>query len=141
MNIIVSFTDDDSPDNYNPAQTSFVAKPRIDNTDIYRPGEWGKTRPDNPESQNIKSSTEENSLSWADNPGFQSDTTPAGTNGGYFALFTSTVTPKKGTSGQKTDKVMYWGVQFNVVDGEIKDAVAVEITKEQYDELMKKSIK
>jgi RHS repeat-associated protein len=136
VNIIATVTDDDNPNNYKPSQKSFIIAPKVDNTDPLRPNEWGVVRPDNPESQNVKA--DGNQLKWADNPGFKTPGTQAGTNAGFLAIFSSTVTPQKGTSGTPTDKVLYWGVQFNVVDGKIVNPVATQITDKQYMEFLKK---
>jgi len=144
VNVIATFTEDDNPNNYKASQKAFLIDPRVDNTDPHRPGQWGVVSPDNPESQNVK--TEGNQLKWADNPGFQTSGVPAGANANFFAIFQSTVTPKNGNAGTPTDKVLYWGVQFTVVKGEIVNGVqketykpvATQITEKQYLELIKK---
>ena len=89
----------------------------------------------------------DDNLIWSDNPGMEISGRPtASVEENFFAIFKSTVTPKKGTSGKPTDKVLYWGVQFSVVKGKIVDGkakntykpVATRISKEQYDELIEK---
>ena len=131
VNIVVTVTPDDSPDNYDPVQVSFVIEPVGQNTDPNRPGESGKESPDNPEKKNV--TTKGNTLVWFDNPGLETrGIPPAGVNKGYVAVFSSTVKPKKGTNGKQTDIVLYWGLKLDVQNGKIVNAVAVPITQAEY---------
>jgi len=145
VNIVVTVTSDDSPDNYEPEQKSFVIALNVNgesierNSDPLRPGEVGVEKDDDPEEKNVLSSG--NKLIWYDNPGFQAtNTTQKGVNGQFVAIFASTVKPKKGTDGKATGIVCYWGVKLVVVEGRIT-AQAVRISKEDYEERTGKSKK
>jgi RHS repeat-associated protein len=131
VNIVVNVTPDDSPSNYDPIQKYFVISPEGRNTDVNRPGESGRESPDNPEKKNVIRTDDK--LVWYDNPGLNTKgIPPAGVNGTFIAVFSSTVKPKNGTTGKKTDKVLYWGVRFEVKDGKIVNSMTTILAQEQY---------
>ena len=139
VNVVVTVTDDDSPQNYKPVQRAFVISPDVDNQDPNRPGKARVEQPDNPEKGNVTAKGKQ--LIWSDNPGVQVSGTPiGGSRGTIYSLFVSTVKPKdeKKGEGKATDKVMYWGVRVEVEEGKIVKAVATEITKQQYQAEYKK---
>jgi RHS repeat-associated protein len=112
VNVVVTVTDDDSPQNYKPVQRAFVISPDVDNQDPNRPGKSRVEQPDNPEKDNVTAKGKQ--LIWSDNPGVQVSGAPiGGSSGTIYSLFVSTVKPKdeKKGEGKPTDKVMYWGVR------------------------------
>ncbi len=136
VNIVVTVTPDDSPDNYDPVQHYFVISPQGQNSDVHRPGESGTENSDNPEKQNILRTG--NTLVWYDNPGLgpnpENRVPPASINGTYIAVFSSTAKPKKGSAGKQTDIVTYWAVKVEVKNGKIVNSQAGTITEQQYNE-------
>ncbi|MCP4143239.1 MAG: hypothetical protein GY755_23615, partial [Chloroflexi bacterium] len=131
VNIVATFTEDDSGGNYDPVQTAFVVHPDINNTNRNRPGKARTIMPDNPSERFVERSKEK--LVWGDNPGLTAGGKPKKAfNLNYLAFFTSTVKPKKNSAGKSTDKIVYWAVKIIVKRGKIVDSKAGHITKEQY---------
>lgn len=133
VNIIVEFTADDSPENYNPVQTAFVIYPKGQNTDVHRPGQSDTLMSDNPEKDNVTRTGSQ--LIWQDNPGLQtSGMPPASVNEIFLGYFTATVKPKdeKKGQGKSTDKVLYWAVRIDIKDGKIVNSAAGQVTPEAY---------
>jgi hypothetical protein len=135
INIIVTFTKDDSGENYDPVQTAFRVYPNFDNKDPHRPGKSRIEMPDNPDDRFVDRSKKR--LIWGDNPGIETrGIIPAKINIPFVCFFKSTVKPKKGCKGKVTNKVLYWGVKLIIKKGKIVESKAIPISKELYEKML-----
>jgi RHS repeat-associated protein len=137
VNIVVTFTEDDNPENYIAKQTAFYVFPNKTNEDKTRPGTPRTIMKDDPDKKMVTRAKDK--LIWYDNPGFKvQGVLPATVSGAYFAVFTSTVVPIDKTNGTNTNKILYWAVQLIVKNGKIVVAKAGKVSRTFYYQVIEK---